>query len=307
MSKRVILILLEILILSCDLFTNKEKTPEKQTSKEQTSKEQTSKEQTSEKQMSEKQMSEKQMSDKQNPDKQALKKQAREINIQPEAKIIPAVSIQTIEIRQSNQVPKSIEKYYKQAYPIQTFTLDFSIKRENEFQQTEDKILFAQGKVESLSILINKKLLDFKNPKNSKTSTLKNFKDIENIDNFFQSQDLLFALNLKNGNDQSIISVMLNPPNDSQKPKDYVLKDLKETIEKGISEKYLNPIYRFQIKNKKDYHSIDYNKLSISEKTIALDLLPHNQVFQMNKNFIQILNIITDLNSLKSIIQKEYV
>ncbi|MCD2349243.1 hypothetical protein [Borreliella americana] len=282
MSKRVILILLEILILSCDLFTNKEKTPKKQTSKEQTS--------------------EKQMSD-----KQTLDKQARERNKQPAAKIIPAVSIQTIEIRQSNQVPKSIEKYYKQAYPIQTFTLDFTIKREKEFQQTEDKILFAQGKVESLSILINKKLLDFKNPKNSKTSTLKNFKDIENIDNFFQNQDLLFALNLKNKNDESIISIMLNPPNDSRKLKDYILKDLKETIKKGISEKYLNPIYRFQIKNKKDYHSIDYNKLSISEKTIVLELLPHNQVFQMNKNFIQILNMTTDLNSLKSVIQKEYV
>ncbi|MBB6213409.1 hypothetical protein QIA17_00475 (plasmid) [Borreliella californiensis] len=262
MSKRVILILLEILILSCDLFINKEQTPEKQEKhKEQ----------------------------------------------KPAIKIIPAVSIQTVEIRQSNQVPISTQKYYKQAYPIQTFTLDFSIKREKEFQQAEDKILSAKGKVVSLSILINKPLLDFKNPKNSKNSTLKNLKDIENIENFFQNQDLLFVLNLKNENDDNIINIMLNPPNDTKKPKNYVLQDLKETIKKGLSEKYLNPIYRFQIKNKKDYHSIDYNKVTISEKIIELDLLPHNQVFQMNKNFTQILDVITDINNLKSVIQKEYI
>ncbi|AEL19605.1 surface lipoprotein P27 (plasmid) [Borreliella bissettiae DN127] len=277
MSKRVILILLEILILSCDLFTNKEQNPEKQTS-------------------------EKKPPEQQVPEKKEIHKERK-----PAIKIIPVVSIQTVEIRESNQVPTSTEEYYKQAYPIQTFDLDFSIKREKEFQQTEDKILPAAGKVESLSILINKKLLDFKNQKNTKTSTLKNLKEIENIDNFFKDQDLLFVLTLKNKNDNSIISVMLNPPNDTQTPKDYLLKDLKETIQKGISEKYLNPIYRFQIKNNKDYHSIDYNKLSISDKTIELDLVPHKQVFQMNKNLTKILDTLTDINNLKLLIQKEYI
>ncbi|WKC90402.1 hypothetical protein RAC47_04700 (plasmid) [Borreliella carolinensis] len=287
MSKRVILILLEILILSCDLLTNKEKNPEKQASEQQ---------------VPEKQTSEKQPPEQQEPEKKEIHKEQK-----PAIKIIPVVSIQTIEIRASNQVSTSTEEYYKQAYPIQTFDLDFSIKREKEFQQTEDKILPASGKVESLSILINKKLLDFKNQKNTKTSTLKNLKEIENIDNFFKDQDLLFVLTLKNKNDDSIISVMLNPPNDTQTPKDYLLKDLKETIQKGISEKYLNPIYRFQIKNNKDYHSIDYNKLSINDKTIELDLVPHNQVFQMNKNFTKILDTLTDINNLKLLIQKEYI
>ncbi|WNY66377.1 hypothetical protein QIA45_04715 (plasmid) [Borreliella andersonii] len=277
MCKKVILILLEILILSCDLFNKEQKITE----------------QTTEKQAPDRQI----IDEKQKPEKQK----------RPAAKISPAVSIQTIEIRQSNQVPTSIQEYYKQAYPIQTFDLDFSITREKEFQQTEDKILLAQGKVESLSILINKKLLDFKNQKNSKTSALKNFKDIENIDNFFKSQELLFVLNLKNKNNKSILNVMLNPPNDTQKSKDYVLKDLQDSIKQGTGEKYLNPIYRFQIKNKKDYHSIDYNKLTISEKTIELSLLPFNQVFQMNKNFTKILDILTDINNLKSVIQKEYV
>ncbi|ACN93630.1 surface lipoprotein P27 (plasmid) [Borreliella finlandensis] len=267
MSKKVILILLEILILSCDLSINKE-----QKTKEKTS-------------------------EKQEPEKQK----------QNVAKIIPTASIQTIEIRESNQIPKSIEEYYKQAYPIQTFTLDFSIAREKEFLKPEDKILPTQGKVVSLSILINKKLLNFKAPENSKSSTLKNFKEIENIENFFQSQDLLFVLNLKDKNNNNIINIMLNPPNDTQKHKDYILKDLKDTIKKGTGEKYLNPIYRFQIKNKKDYHSIDYNKVTISEKTIELDLLPHKQVFQMNKNFTQILDTITDVNNLKLVIQKESV
>ncbi|APS99352.1 hypothetical protein Bmayo_04505 (plasmid) [Borreliella mayonii] len=247
MNKKVILILLEILILSCSLLINKKQ--------------------------------------------------------KPAAKIIPVVSIQTIEIRQSNQTPTSIQDYYKQPYPIQTFTLDFKISREKEFQQTEDKILLAQGKVESLSILINKKLLDFKNKKNS---NLKNLKEIENIENFFQDQDLLFVLNLKNQNN-NIINIMLNPPNDNQKPKNYVLLDLKDMIKQNVSEKYLNPIYRFQIKNKKDYHSIDYNKVTVSQKTIELDLLPHNQIFKMNKNFIQILDILTDINNLKSVIQKEFI
>ncbi|MDO7256696.1 hypothetical protein Q5W90_04345 [Borreliella burgdorferi] len=277
MSKKVMLILLEILILSCDLSINKE-----QKTKEKTS---------------EKQESEKQNIEKQEPEKQK----------QNAAKIIPTVSIQTVEIRESNQIPKSIEKYYKQAYPIQTFTLDFSITREKEFLKPEDKILHTQGKVEALSILINKKLLDFKAPENPKSSTLKNFKEIKNIENFFQNQDLLFVLTLKDKNNKNTINIMLNPPNDTQKPKDYILKDLKDTIKKGTGEKYLNPIYRFQIKNKKDYHSIDYNKVTISEKTIELDLLPHEQVFQMNKNFTKILDTITDLNNLKLVIQKELV
>ncbi|MBB6208337.1 hypothetical protein [Borreliella lanei] len=264
MSKRVILILLEILILSCDLYINKEQKYPEQT-----------------------------------PEKQNIEK-----NKKPAAKITPTVSIQTVEIRQSNQIPTSIEEYYKQAYPIQTFTLDFSISREKEFQQAEDKILLAKGKVESLSILINKKLLDLKT---QKKSTLKNFKEIENIENLFQDQDLLFVLNLKNQNDNNIINIMLNPPNDNQNPKNYVLLDLKNMIKQDVSEKYLNPIYRFQIKTKKDYHSIDYNKLSISEKTIELDLLPHNQIFKMNKNFTRILDVLTDVNNLKLVIQKEYV
>lgn len=47
--------------------------------------------------------------------------------------------------------------------------------------------------------------------------------------------------------------------------------------------------------------------MTISEKTIELDLLPHEQVFQMNKNFTKILDTITDLNNLKLVIQKELV
>lgn len=57
---------------------------------------------------------------------------------------------------------------------------------------------------------------------------------------------------------------------------------LKE-IGKGVNKQYLNPIYRFQIKNKKDCYSIDYNKVSIGENYIELDLLSHNQVFKMSK------------------------
>lgn len=94
-------------------------------------------------------------------------------------------------------------------------------------------------------------MLDFKAPENPKSSTLKNFKEIKNIENFFQNQDLLFVLTLKDKNNNNTINIMLNPPNDTQKPKDYILKDLKDTIKKGTGEKYLNPIYRFQIKTKK--------------------------------------------------------
>ncbi|WNY67331.1 hypothetical protein [Borreliella lusitaniae] len=219
----------------------------------------------------------------------------------PAAKIMSTVSIQRIEIRQSNQNPTSIKDYYKQAYPIQTFTLDFSINREKEFQQAEDKILPAQGKVESLSILINQKLLD------SKKLTFKKLKEIQDIENFFQNQDLLFVLNLKDQKTNNIINIMLNPPNDISKPKNHVLLGLKDIINNGVKKQYLNPIYRFKIKNKKDYHSIDYNEVSISENNIKLDLLPHNQIFKMNKNFTQILEILTDINSLKSVIQKEYI
>ncbi|WKC87690.1 hypothetical protein [Borreliella japonica] len=100
---------------------------------------------------------------------------------------------------------------------------------------------------------------------------------------------------------------MLNPPNDLYKPKNYVLLGLKDIIKNNVSEQYLNPIYRFQIKNKDDYHSIDYNKVSISENNIELDLLPHNQIFKINKNFTQILEILTNINNLKLVIQKEYI
>ncbi|WKC79419.1 hypothetical protein [Borreliella tanukii] len=263
MAKRIILMLLGILILSCDLFTTKSqknKNPRK-------------------------------------PDKTTQEQK-------PAAKIIPVVSIQKVEIRQSNKSPTSIENYYKQAFPIQTFSIDFSISRENEFQQAEDKILSTQGKVASLSILINQKLLDSKHPKNL---TFKKFKEIQNIENFFQNQDLLFVLNLKSQNDDNTINIMLNPPNDIGKPKNHVLLGIKDIIKNGVGEKYLNPIYRFQIKNKKDYHSIDYNKVSITENSIELDLLPHNQIFKLNKNFTQILEISTDINNLKSVIQKEYI
>lgn len=115
--------------------------------------------------------------------------------------------------------------------------------------------------MESLSILINKKLLDFKAPENPKSSTLKNFKEIKNIENFFQNQDLLFVLTLKDKNNNNTINIMLNPPNDTQKPKDYILKDLKDTIKKGTGEKYLNPIYRFQIKTKR----LSFNRLQQSD------------------------------------------
>ncbi len=125
MGKKVILILLEILILSCNLLDQDQKT---KSSKTKSSKTKTSKNQ----------------------------------DQKPAAKIIPVVSIQKVEIRKSNQNPTSIENYYKQAYPIQTFSVDFSINRENEFQQTEDKIFYKKGKVESLSILIKKELLDSK-------------------------------------------------------------------------------------------------------------------------------------------------
>nr|WP_301385273.1 hypothetical protein [Borreliella turdi]WKC78498.1 hypothetical protein QIA30_00485 [Borreliella turdi] len=47
--------------------------------------------------------------------------------------------------------------------------------------------------------------------------------------------------------------------------------------------------------------------MSINEKSIELELLPHNQIFKMNKNFIKLLEIITNINGLKSIIQKEYI
>ncbi|AIJ30228.1 MULTISPECIES: hypothetical protein [Borreliella] len=263
MGKRIILVLLVILILSCDLFTTKSPKTKKPKKTEKTTQEQ-----------------------------------------KPAAKIIPVVSIQRVEIRQSNNTPTSIENYYKQAYPIQTFSIDFSINREHEFQQAEDKILSTQGKVASLSILINQKLLDLKHPKNF---TFKTFKEIQNIENFFQNQDLLFVLNLKSKNNSNIINIMLNPPNDIGKPKNHVLIGIKDIIKNGLGEQYLNPIYRFQIKNNKDYHSIDYNKVSITENSIELDLLPHNQIFKLNKNFTQILEILTDINNLKLIIQKEYI
>lgn len=258
MGKKVILILLKTLILSCNLFTNKEEKIKEEKIKEE----------------------------------------------KPAAKIISVASIQRVEIRASNQNPISIKNYYKQAYPIQTFTIDFSINREHEFQQAKDKILSTQGKVESLSILINKELLD---SKQTKGFTFKKLKEIQNIENFFQNQDLLFVLNLKPENNNNIINIMLNPPNDFHKPKDYVLLGLKDIIKKGVGEQYANPIYRFQIKNKKDYHSIDYNKVSIRENSIELDLLPHNQIFKMNKNFNKILEILTDKNNLKSVIQNEYI
>ncbi|WP_233778877.1 hypothetical protein [Borreliella bavariensis] len=57
---------------------------------------------------------------------------------------------------------------------------------------------------------------------------------------------------------------------------------LKE-IGKDVDKQYLNSIYRFQIKNNKDCYSIDYNKVSIGENYIELDLLYHNQVFKMSK------------------------
>ncbi|WP_233709490.1 hypothetical protein [Borreliella bavariensis] len=57
---------------------------------------------------------------------------------------------------------------------------------------------------------------------------------------------------------------------------------LKE-IGKDVDKQYLNYIYRFQIKNNKDCYSIDYNKVSIGENYIELDLLSHNQVFKMSK------------------------
>ncbi|MBB6043286.1 hypothetical protein QIA34_00500 (plasmid) [Borreliella yangtzensis] len=267
MVKRIILILLGFAILSCDLFTTKSP-KNSRTVLEPKNPEQKTKEQ------------------------------------KPAAKIIPTVSIQSVEIRQSNNIPTSIENYYKQAYPIQTFSIDFSINREKEFQQTEDKILSTQGVVASLSILIQQKLLDFKQPKNS---TFKTFKEIQNIENFFQNQDLLFVLNLKPKNGKNIINIMLNPPNDIGKPKNHVLLGIKDIIKNGIGEQNLNPIYRFQIKNNKDYHSIDYNKISITENSVELDLLPHNQIFKLNKNFTQILEILTDINKLKSLIQKEYI
>ncbi len=271
MGKKVILILLGILILSCSLFTHeKEKTIKQQIVKD------------------------------------IAKKTIKQQIVEDIAKKTPIseVSIQKVEIRQSNQNPTSIEDYYKQNYPIQTFTINFSINRENEFQQEEDKILSTKGEVESLSILINKKLLD---SKNLVPPTFKKLKEIKNIENLFQNQELFFVLNLKNKNNNNVINIMLNPPNDIFKPKDYVLLGIKDIIKKGISQEYLNPIYRFQIKNKKDYHSIDYNKVSITEKSIELDLLPHNQIFKMNKNFIKLLEIITNINGLKSIIQKEYI
>ncbi|ACL35157.1 hypothetical protein [Borreliella garinii] len=277
MGKKVILILLEILILSCNLLDQDQKT---KSSKTKTSKNQDQKSQNQQNQ-----------------------------NQKPAAKIIPVVSIQKVEIRKSNQNPTSIENYYKQAYPIQTFSVDFSINRENEFQQTEDKIFYKKGKVESLSILIKTELLDSKinSKSDSKKLTFKKLKEIQNIENFFQNQDLLFVLNLKSPNNNNIINIMLNPPNDFSHPKNYVLLGLKDVIEKGVNEQYLNPIYRFQIKNNKDYHSIDYNKVSISENYIELDLLPHNQVFKMSKNFTKILKILTDVNSLKLVIQEEYI
>ncbi|SCW38902.1 hypothetical protein SAMN02983004_00901 [Borreliella japonica] len=262
MDKKVILILLGILILSCELFFAKERKSTR-SKKEQTIQEQ-----------------------------------------KPKAKIIPIVSIQRLEIRKSNQNPIRIANYYKQAYPIQTFSIDFSINRENEFQEAEDKILSTQGKVESLSILINQKLLD---SKNLKKIPFKKLKEIQNIEDFFQNQDLLFVLNLRSQNNNNIINIMLNPPNDLYKPKNYVLLGLKDIIKNNVSEQYLNPIYRFQIKNKDDYHSIDYNKVSISENNIELDLLPHNQIFKINKNFTQILEILTNINNLKLAIQKEYI
>ncbi len=271
MGKKVILILLGILILSCSLFTHeKEKTIKQQIVKD------------------------------------IAKKTIKQQIVEDIAKKTPIseVSIQKVEIRQSNQNPTSIEDYYKQNYPIQTFTINFSINRENEFQQEEDKILSTKGEVESLSILINKKLLD---SKNLVPPTFKKLKEIKNIENLFQNQELFFVLNLENKNNNNVINIMLNPPNDIFKPKDYVLLGIKDIIKKGISQEYLNPIYRFQIKNKKDYHSIDYNKVSITEKSIELDLLPHNQIFKMNKNFIKLLEIITNINGLKSIIQKEYI
>ncbi len=277
MGKKVILILLGILILSCNLLDQNQKT---KASKAKASKTKASK-----------------AKDQKNQDQK------------PAAKIIPVVSIQKVEIRKSNQNPTSIENYYKQAYPIQTFSVDFSINRENEFQQAEDKIFYKKGKVESLSILIKKELLDSKinSKSDSKKITFKKLKEIQNIENFFQNQDLLFVLNLKSPNNNNIINIMLNPPNDFSYPKNYVLLGLKDVIEKGTNEQYLNPIYRFQIKNNKDYHSIDYNKVSISENYIELDLLPHNQVFKMSKNFTKILEILTDINSLKLVIQEEYI
>ncbi len=111
MGKKVILILLEILILSCNLLDQDQKT---KSSKTKTSKNQ------------DQQSQNQQNQNQQNQDQK------------PAAKIIPVVSIQKVEIRKSNQNPTSIENYYKQAYPIQTFSVDFSINRENEFQQTED-------------------------------------------------------------------------------------------------------------------------------------------------------------------------
>ncbi|WP_187981629.1 hypothetical protein [Borreliella bavariensis] len=282
MGKKVILILLGILILSCNLLDQNQKT---KASKAKASKAKASKTKASK------------AKDQKNQDQK------------PAAKIIPVVSIQKVEIRKSNQNPTSIENYYKQAYPIQTFSVDFSINRENEFQQAEDKIFYKKGKVESLSILIKKELLDSKinSKSDSKKITFKKLKEIQNIENFFQNQDLLFVLNLKSPNNNNIINIMLNPPNDFSYPKNYVLLGLKDVIEKGANEQYLNPIYRFQIKNNKDYHSIDYNKVSISENYIELDLLPHNQVFKMSKNFTKILEILTDINSLKLVIQEEYI
>ncbi|QFI14995.1 hypothetical protein QIA37_00520 (plasmid) [Borrelia sp. CA_690] len=279
MGKKAILTLLGILILSCDLFPNREQTAKESKPPAQKIKEP------------------------ENPE-QTIKDPKKNKKQKPAAKIGPVVSIQKVEIRQSNQVPTTTHYYYKQAYPIQTFSLDFSIKRENEFQKAKDKILPAQGKVESLSILINKKLLDFKT---SKKLNFKNLQEIENIENFFQNQDLLFVLNLKTQNNKNIINLMLNPPNDTNKPKDYALLDLKKIIKNGVREQYLNPIYRFQIKNNKDYHSIDYNKVSVGQETIELDLLPHNQVFRLNKNFALILEMLTNLNYLKSVIKNGYI
>lgn len=196
MGKKVILILLEILILSCNLLDQDQKT---KASKTKTSKNQDQK---------------------------------------PAAKIIPVVSIQKVEIRKSNQNPTSIENYYKQAYPIQTFSVDFSINGENEFQQTEDKIFYKKGKVGSLSILIKKELLDSKinSKSDSKKLTFKKLKEIQNIENFSQNQDLLFVLNFKSPNNNNIINIMLNPPNDFSHPKNYVLLGLKDVIEKDVSE-----------------------------------------------------------------------
>ncbi|WKC77582.1 hypothetical protein QIA31_00470 (plasmid) [Borreliella turdi] len=93
-----------------------------------------------------------------------------------------------------------------------------------------------------MSILINKKLLD---SKNLVKPTFKKLKEIKNIENLFQNQELFFVLNLKNKNNNNVINIMLNPPNDIFKPKDYVLLDIKDIIKKGISRGYLNPIYRF--------------------------------------------------------------